>query len=56
MAGNMEGKFKKHKDWVSGKWNVYRIINGRENYISTFDDAQTAQDFCDINNGAPVPA
>ncbi len=50
----MEGTYKKHKDWTTGKWNVFKVVRGREEYITTFDDAQSAQDFCDINNGALV--
>ena len=44
--------YKKHKDPISGKWCIYRMIGGLKQYTGlSFDDEQTAQDYCDINNG-----
>jgi len=44
--------YKKHKDPLTGKWGIYRIVNSLKQYTGvSFDDEQTAQDYCDINNG-----
>ena len=42
-----------HKDWTNNTWNIYEVVNGRENFIKQVQTLDEAQDFCDINNGVP---
>ena len=48
MAG-----YKYHKDWTNGKWNIFQVVNGREEYFKTVDTLAEAQQFCSINNWRP---
>ena len=43
--------YKIHRDTANNKWNVFRVLNGREEFIRAFDELEDARDFCDINNG-----
>lgn len=43
--------YKIHRDHANNKWNVFRQVDGREEFVRSFDDLEDARDFCDINNG-----
>lgn len=43
-----------HYDFLYGRWNVFHVVDGRENFICSFANLDDANDFCAINNGANV--
>ena len=42
--------YKKHYDRLTGQWHVFLVHDGQEDYICSFDDYISAQEFCDTNN------
>lgn len=39
-----------HKDFPCDRWNVFRLVNGREVFDRWFKDLKAAQTFCDLMN------
>lgn len=36
-------KYRIHRDHANNKWNVFRVENGRENFVTAFADLEEAQ-------------
>lgn len=47
----VERRFVYHKDWTDDSWNVFEVVNGKENFICNYKQLESAQDYCDVNNG-----
>lgn len=47
----VERRYVYHKDLPNNRWNVFEVVNGRENYLRSFHELEDARDFCAINNG-----
>jgi len=39
-----------HKDWTNDSWNIFEVVDGRENFIKQVPTLGEAQEFCSINN------
>lgn len=40
-----------HKDWSTGKWNVFsKDENGKEEFVQAFDSLGAAESFCIVKN------
>lgn len=47
----VERRYVYHYDVPNSRWNVFEVVDGRENYKGFFVELQNARDFCAINNG-----
>jgi len=41
-------------DFLYGRWNVFFVHDGKEDFQCSFTDVQDAHDYCDMKNGALV--
>lgn len=39
-----------HKDIPNNQWNVFKVVDGRENYVCSFPTLEAARDFCERQN------
>lgn len=39
-----------HKDIPNNQWDVFKIVNGREEFICAFETKEAARDFCERQN------
>lgn len=40
-----------HRDFPSDRWNVFRVVNGREEYVCSFERVEDARKYCaEMNN------
>lgn len=47
----VERRYVYHKDLQNNRWNVFEVVDGRENYLRSYVELEDARDFCAINNG-----
>lgn len=47
----VERRYVYHYDVPNNRWNVFEVVDGRENYLRFFVELEDARDFCSINNG-----
>lgn len=40
-----------HRDHANDQWNVFKNVNGYQEYICSFHNLKDARDFCAVNNG-----
>jgi|CXWL01.1.fsa_nt_gi hypothetical protein len=43
--------FSYHHDHANDQWNVFKDVNGHQEYVCSFHELEDARDFCAINNG-----
>ena len=50
--------FKKHFDLQNNQWNIFKVVNGREEYVCSFHahEKDLAQAFCNSANSEVVNA
>ena len=48
--------YKFYRDFLRGYWNVYFTCEGKEDYITSFNTAEEADEYCNQKNGELVNA